>query len=247
MPTESEKASGRPKSQPVYDLLRERLESGAFEPDSLLPTEEELQAELGVSRYALREALAQLERQRYIERRRRAGTRVLTPPSKHVFRHATSSRVELMEFVHHTTIDFSPPELVETDGRLARELGCDEMRRWNRMEGIRIDPTDNTPIGVVQLYVDAARAPITAKTDFGNRLVYQWLEEKHGIRAASISQDISAVLLSEKDAEVMNERVGAPALRIARRYFDDKQRIFQISVTTHRAKNFIYNIRLQLD
>jgi hypothetical protein len=30
-------------------------------------------------------------------------------------------------------------------------------------------------------------------------------------------------------------------------YFDRDQRIFVITVTTHRSKDFIYNMRLQLD
>lgn len=238
--------SNRPKHRIVYDRLREQLESGHFQVGSILPTEDDLQAAYSVSRYALREALGLLERQGYIERRRRAGTRVLAPPPKNMFRHAANSRGEFLEFVHHTQIKFGPPILIETDGRLARELGCDEMRRWYQMEGIRVDPIDDRPIGVVQLYVDANRATIDSSTNFGQRPVYEWLQEHHDIQPASISQDISAVALTETQAAVFGEREGLPALRIARRYFDDKQRIFQISVTTHRNEGFIYNLRLQL-
>lgn len=235
-----------PKYREIYEQLRGEIESGRFPAGSLLPTEDELQADLGVSRYAMREALGMLERQGYIERRRRAGTRVLPRRPKNLFRHAASSRGELSEFVHHTKIDFGPPTLIVTDGRLARELGCDELRQWYHMEGIRMDPIDNRPIGIVQLYVDAARAAIDDKTDFGPQPVYEWLEQHHGIRPGSISQDIGAVILNEAQAAVFGEREGGPALRIARRYFDDTQRIFQISVTTHRSEDFIYNLRLQL-
>ena len=206
-----------------------------------------LQARYEVSRYGLREALGKLEREGYIERRRRAGTRVLARAPQKLFRHAASSRVELHEFVHHTAIEFGPPHLIETDGRLARQLGCDEMRRWYQMEGIRTDQADGSPIGIVQLYVDAARAKIDAAPSFGQKPVYEWLEEHHGIRASAISQDISAVMLNEAQARLFGEREGGPALRIARRYFDDEQRIFQITVTTHRSENFIYNLRLQLN
>jgi GntR family transcriptional regulator len=236
----------RPKHEHVYEKLRTEIDEGRYPAGSMLPTEDDLQAGFGVSRYALREALGRLERQGYIERRRRAGTRVLARPAKNFFRHAASSRGELLEFVHHTQIDFGPPVLIETDGRLARELGCDELRQWYQMEGIRMDPVDNRPIGLVQLYVDATRATIDDKTDFGQQPVYQWLEENCGIQPASISQDISAVLLNEAQATLFGEREGGPALRIARRYFDDMQRIFQISVTTHRSEDFIYNLRLQL-
>ncbi|MBY8824477.1 GntR family transcriptional regulator [Sphingomonas colocasiae] len=245
MPEAPIKGDG-PKYREIYDRLRGEIDAGSYAAGSLLPTEDELQADLGVSRYALREALGMLERQGYIQRRRRAGTRVLARPPKNMFRHAVSSRGELSEFVHHTKIDFGPPTVIVTDGRLARELGCDELRQWYLMEGIRMDPLDNRPIGVVQLYVDATRATIDENTDFGQQPVYEWLRDNHDIRPASVSQDITAVILNETQATVFGEREGGPALRIARRYFDDTQRIFQISVTTHRSEDFVYNLRLQL-
>ena len=236
----------RPKYRVVYDRLREQLTQGHFAVGTILPTEDELQADYDVSRYALREALGLLEQEGYIERRRRAGTRVLAPPPKNMYRHAANSRGELLGFVQHTQIKFEKRVLIETDGRLARELGCDELRRWYQMEGIRIDPVDNRAIGIVQLYVDAARATIDDNTDFGQSPVYEWLREHYDIQTASISQDINAVALTEAQATLFGERDGAPALRIVRRYFDDKQRIFQIAVTTHRSEDFIYNLRLQL-
>jgi len=68
-----------PAYRPIYDKIRDRLTSGDFAAGTLLPTEDQLCEEYKVSRYALREALRLLERQGLIERRRGAGTRVLSP------------------------------------------------------------------------------------------------------------------------------------------------------------------------
>lgn len=241
-----EEQGSRRKYRDVYDRLRARLDAGEYRVGSVLPTEEELEAEFQVSRYSLREALSVLERQGYIERKRRAGTRVLGRPAINTFRHAVSSLNELNVFVQHTNINFGPAELIEADGHLARDLGCDELRRWHRMEGTRINAADNRPIGVGHIYIDATRATVSGNTDFGHKPVYEWLHDNHGIQTASVSQDISAVQLDEAQSRVFGEREGAPALRIVRRYFDDKQRIFLISVTVHRSENFIYNLRVQV-
>ena len=67
-----------PKYAALVETFRERFRSGRYAAGSTMPTEDELREELGVSRYTLREALRVLEDAGYIQRRRRAGTLVLS-------------------------------------------------------------------------------------------------------------------------------------------------------------------------
>jgi GntR family transcriptional regulator len=68
----------RPNTRPLYiqavDALYELLESGAYAPGEMLPTEAELGARLGVSRSTIREALSHLEKDALIIRRQGVGT-----------------------------------------------------------------------------------------------------------------------------------------------------------------------------
>lgn len=230
----------------VYESMRRRLEEGEFAIGDQLPTEDELCKTYDVGRYTVREALKQLARQGFIEARRRAGTRVIAHFPKEVFRHAAASRKDIFEFVRGTVIQFGSPTLVQTDGRLARFLGCDELRQWYVIEGVRFEPSDQRPLGLTRVYVDAARAAIPPDVHLAHRPVYEWLEEKYGIRARRISQEISAVALADFEAAVLLERPGLPALRIVRRYFDEGNRLFQIAVTTHRSEDMVYGTQFDL-
>lgn len=243
---EEEGKKGR-KYTSLLEEMQERFEKGTYPVGSLLPTEDELCEEFQVSRYTLREALRLLERQGLIQRRRRAGTRVLAASPRSAFRHATGSYDDLLEFVRGTTIELSKPERIRTDGKLARLLGCDEMREWLYMEGVRVDIADDRPVGMTRIFIDPTRATVPEKADFGQRPVYEWLRDTHNIKIATVSQDISAVALTASEAETFGERPGAPALRIVRRYFDDQSRIVQIAVTVHRSEDFVYNTRLHLE
>ncbi len=236
-----------PRHLPVYNLLRTRIDSGKIATGTLLPKEDALCAEYSVSRYALREALGQLERQGYIERRRRAGTRVLPRTTKGVLRHVAGSRDDVLGIAHGTTIKFSKPSLVQSDTKLARQLGCDELREWQLLEGIRIDATDQRPIGFTRVYVDANRVKLPANADFGGRPIFEWLEEQQSIRLRTLSQDISAVSLTPSEAKALDEKSGSPALRIIRRYFDAHQHNYIISITTHRSADFVYNLRIDIE
>lgn len=237
----------RPLTPSVYLHLRARIEDGELVPGTLLPKEEALCAEYGVSRYSLRQALGRLERQGYINRRRRAGTRVLSRPARGVLRHVAGSRDDVLGIASGTTIRFSPPRRIQTDARLARRLGCDELREWFLLEGIRIDKADQRPIGFTRVYFDADRTTIPEDADFGGQPVFEWIEENQRIRLHTLSQDISAIALSTDEGEALGEKAGAPALRIIRRYFDQQQRNYIISITTHRSEDFVYNLRIDIE
>jgi DNA-binding GntR family transcriptional regulator len=228
-------------------LLQGRIEGGAYPVGSTLPTEAELCAELGVSRYMLRQALQTLEEQGFIERKRRAGTRVLAAAPTNIFRHATGTINELVSFVQGTTVDLSRPRRIQADGKLARFLGCDELREWLLMEGIRLEIGSRRPIGITQIYIDPERAPLPHDVSFGGRPSYEWLRDKYNIKLHFVSQDISAVQLTRQEAESLSEHAGAPALKIIRRYFDTNNKIFQIAVTVHRSRDFIYNTRIMFE
>ena len=231
----------------VYHRLRARIDSGKIPSGSMLPKEESLCIEHQVSRYALREALGQLERQGYIERRRRAGTRVLPRTAKGVLRHVAGSRDDVLGIASGTSIKFNSPQRVQSDTKLARLLGCDELREWHLLEGVRIDISDKRSIGFTRVYVDANRATIPSKANFGGRPIFEWLEEKHHISLRTLSQDISAVALTAIEAKALGEKTGTPALRIIRRYFDENQRNYIISITTHRSAEFVYNLRMDIE
>ncbi|MBA3518737.1 MAG: FadR family transcriptional regulator [Rhizobiales bacterium] len=57
-------------------VLATRIIAGAYPPETLLPTESRLVAELGVSRTALREAVRTLAAKGFLEAKQRVGTRV---------------------------------------------------------------------------------------------------------------------------------------------------------------------------
>lgn len=237
------RASTARKPRDIYADLRRRIEAGEFGLGKPFPTEERLCADEQVSRYALREALAILQTEGLISRRRGAGTRVISRTPTSVFRHATGSRAELLSYVQGTTITWSGTEMLRADGALARLIGCDEMREWQHVWGVRKD-AEGDPLALVHVYVDPAVAPL--EQPFAHNPIYEWVEERHGIRVATLSQDIRARHLSAAEADALGEATGAAVLQMTRRYFDAANQSYMISQTTHRARDFVYNLRVQI-
>lgn len=241
--TGSERA---PAYQPLYDLLRERITAGAYPVGDLLPTEESLCRDLDASRYAVREALARLETEGLIQRRRGSGSRVLRRLPLPTYRSGLSSREDLLNYASATHMVWQDRDLLRADGKLARRLGCDENREWQRMRGIRHDE-DGDPLALVEAFVDVSLATIPDDADFGRAPVYQWLAKHRALRCRAVSQDIRATRLSPRQAEQLHESVESPVLEVIRRYFDDSDRIYLISRNLYRGRDFVLSHRFQLD
>lgn len=235
--------SRRPRE--IYEDLRRRIGSGEFGVDVPFPTESQLCSAEGVSRYALREALALLELEGLISRRRGAGTRVISRTPTSVFRHATGSRAELINYVEGTHVRWGPVERIRTSGVLARLLGCDEMRSWQKLPGVRYDRND-LPLAIVEVYIDPSRALLPDRPELDDGPVYEWIDRHFGLRPEMLSQDIRAKPLAADAAARLGEREGACVLQMIRRYFDAADTLYQISVTTHRSHDFVYNLRIKL-
>ena len=77
MPVRLAKVARPPLSAVVFDQLLDRIVTGGFKPGDALPAERQLCAELGVSRTAVREALARLGQLKLIQIRHGGETRVL--------------------------------------------------------------------------------------------------------------------------------------------------------------------------
>jgi DNA-binding GntR family transcriptional regulator len=234
-----------PRHQEIYATLRSEIASGAYNIGALIPTEEELRKTHGVTRYALREALRHLEEEGMIARRRGAGTRVISRTPVNTFRHMAGSHSELLAYSQSTKVVWEKPEAIRADGKLARLLGCDELREWYLLRGIRYEEHGD-PIGVVYLYIDATRVTLSEDVDFGGRAVYEWLRDHFDLKAHGLSQDISARRLTMEEARSLNDVPGNCGLQIIRRYFDPGNSIFEISVNIHRSQDFVYNMRVQL-
>ncbi|MDJ1135888.1 winged helix-turn-helix domain-containing protein [Streptomyces iconiensis] len=67
MTRKRDSSNGRRPRDVVADTLRERIRNGEFEPGARLPTQRELETEFGVSRSAVREALAALAQDGLLE------------------------------------------------------------------------------------------------------------------------------------------------------------------------------------
>jgi GntR family transcriptional regulator len=226
--------------------LAQGIASGRFAIGSLLPTEFELCDRYGLSRYAVRKALDELQELGLISRRKNVGTRVEASRPKPGFTQAIATVDELAQFgAEHVRVVREVQEVV-ADLKLARELGCEGGMRWLRISSLRMEAGRKArPICWTDVYLDAAYAEIgTLVRESPGTLISSLVEARYGRAIARIQQEIGGMCLPKSLAGELQAEPGAAALKIVRRYLDSADQVFEISVSVHPADRFSFSMEM---
>lgn len=226
--------------------ITEGITSGEHPIGSLLPTEHQLCVKHGLSRYAVRKALDELQDLGLISRRKNVGSRVQAVRPAIPFTQSIATVDELTQFgATHERVVRSIEWLV-ADLDLAREIGCMGGTKWIRLSSLRMDaPPKLHPICWTDVYVDAAFSEIgKLARESPNKLISSLIEARYSRPIVRIQQDIAAILTPAAVAAELQTEVGTPALKIKRRYFDASGELIEVSTSIHPANRFVFSMEI---
>lgn len=236
-------------AEPRYANLARDLQAAIFagqhRPGSLLPGEHELAESHGVSRSTIRAALDLLERDGLIERKRGAGTRVLSPRPPGGFGQSVRSIGELILYAHDTRRVVRSVARIVADTTLSGLLGVTPGSRWLQLTSLRVDPArPNRPICWSEAYVAASLSGITDHLSDETTALCDLLSRHCGVGVVSIEQELQGVIIPAELADLLAATAGAPALQILRRYRDAAGGLFLVTIGLHPSDRFAYRMKL---
>jgi DNA-binding GntR family transcriptional regulator len=235
-------------SQVAQDLA-EAISSGRFPVGALLPTEMALCEQYGTSRPTVRLALQELQAMGLVSRRKRVGTRVESSSPSGGYNQSIASLDGLVQLVENQERVVKEVKTVVIDRALARELGCAPGSTWVRIRVLRLDGAGETlPVGWTDAYVNPAYADVPKfMKQSPKALISSIIESKFGKRVAEVEQTIQAVALNAEHARHLDAEEGSPGLKIIRRYLDQANEAFEITVTVHPANRMLVSMKLRRD
>ena len=181
---------GEAKAKQVYLVLRDRILSGAVQFGAKLPTENELAEFHGVSRVTVRRALGELARERLIERRRSAGTRVIYPsPPAPIMADISGVLANLADMGRRTAVKLLSFDYVPAEGALAQALGVGPDQLLQR--AVRVRSVDGEPFSYLTTHVPESVSVTFTRQELAERPLLDLLE-RAGIKVEHARQRISA-------------------------------------------------------
>ncbi|MEM1431760.1 MAG: GntR family transcriptional regulator [Pseudomonadota bacterium] len=234
--------SDRPE-QPLYrslaTQLRARIGNGDFPVGSLLPTEQELCADYGTSRFTVREALRLLAEDGLVERRQGRGTEVVSATRQARLAQSLSSLSQLYSYAEETHLEIERTMIVVPDEAMALQLGRAPGRQWLLGEGVR-RTTSGATICVTQVFINSDFAAIQPALKTLTGAIHQHITEEYGIGPAEVHQTIEVDPATNIVAAQLGVQPGDLTVLVSRRYVGPDDRPIVVSFNWHRAAEFSY-------
>jgi GntR family transcriptional regulator len=233
---------GEAKAKQVYLILRDRILSGAFAFGSKLPTENELAEYYSVSRVTVRRALGELARERFIERRRSAGTRVVYRPSPAPMTADISGVLaNLADMGRRTAVKLLSFDYVPAAGAVAEALGVGPDQLLQR--SIRVRAVDRVPFSYLTTHVPESVAVTFTRQELASRPLLELLE-RAGVKVEHARQRISAGLATPDVASALDVRAGSPLIELVRVVCDQSGRAVEHLHALYRPDRYAFEMDL---
>ena len=233
---------GEAKAKQVYLVLRDRILSGAVAFGSKLPTENELAQFHGVSRVTVRRALGELARERLIERRPSAGTRVIYRPAPApITADIAGVLANLADMGRRTAVELLAFDYVPAEGAVAEALGAGPDQLLQR--SVRVRSVDGLPFSYLTTHVPESVSVTFTRQELATRPLLDLLE-RAGAKVEHARQRISAGLAAPDVAKALGVHTGSPLIELVRVVFDQAGRGVEHLHALYRPDRYAFEIDL---
>lgn len=231
----------------VCAQILDQIEVGELKVGDRLPPEAEFATELGVSRSTLRMAFAKLEASGVLQRRKRAGTRIISNAPKQRFSMATKGINELLTLGRDTRFTVMTTRTVHAEDIPQLSGHTSETGHWLEVCGSRSLAGEQMPFSANRVYVPACYAEIEPLMKQTESSVFRTIEEKFNVSIGRVSQNVSAIACPFEEARIMGLNVGAPVLQIEAELFLRDGGLMEISVATFDPDRFQVRTDVEID
>jgi GntR family transcriptional regulator len=226
----------------IYVLLREKIVNSVYADNALVPTEQEITRNFGVSRITAKRALDELAVEGLVVRRRGRGTRVVDRlPSAAVSANISGLLENLLMLGLKTKVrivDFgylgAPPDV-------ARAL--DLPAGYEVQRAVRVRSFDGEPVSFTTSFVPAAIGRTYDRRQLAKQPLLALLEQA-GILIGSADQTVTATLADTVVAPQLKTRVGSPLLSVTRTVRDQNGRPVEHINILYRPDRYQYRMKL---
>ncbi len=196
----------------MHDAVLHRIHSREWQPGGKIPKEADLAEQLGCARATVNRALRQLAADGFLERRRKAGTRVAAYPVKRVKLNIPVIRLEIEGRGQQYEYD-----LLASQRRHPPPAICAELRVTPASDMLYITSlhlADGRPYMFEERWVAVAAIPQIVTADLATISANEWLVLHAPYTKGCMS--FSAVLASANDASILRTNKDAPLFLINR-------------------------------
>jgi GntR family transcriptional regulator len=230
---------GTPVYKKIQNAIRKRIESAELKPGDPVASERELAKIHDVSLMTARHALAGLEREGLVERRRGAGTFVAAP---RIHFNKLMSYTEQMSgrgLVPGSRVLVA--KIVEHDPEVAARLRLPATSALVKIERLRV--TGDEPFALETCYFSAAEFSDLVRAPLGRTSLFSTLQHDFGVELAYADEEVDATSADANVADLLSIPRGASVLRIRQVIYSTKGKATMYVLGFYRSERHTLFIR----
>jgi GntR family transcriptional regulator len=212
---------GMPAYKQIQNEILRRLESGELKTGDVVDSERELARIHGVSLMTARQALAGLEREGTVIRRRGAGT-FIAPP-KIQFNKLMSYTEQMSGRSLKICSKLLSLGEVDTEPEVAARLALPAASRLIRLERLRLG--GDQPFALETCYLPASEFAGLTRAHLGQVSLFSVLELEYGLHIAHADEEVDATTADPHSARFLRVPQGSALLRIRQEIFSTQGKI----------------------
>jgi GntR family transcriptional regulator len=231
--------NGTPVYKRIQNAIRKRIEASELNPGDAVASERELARMHKVSLMTARHALAGLEREGIVERRRGAGTFVAAP--KIHFN-------KLMSYTEHMSSRGLAPrsrvlvaKIIEDEQEIAARLGLPAASPLVKIARLRL--TGDDPFALETCYLPASDFSGLAGAPLARNSLFASLLHDYNVELAYADEEIDATAADPNLAEMLGLPKGTALLRIRQVIYSTKGKATIYGVGYYRSERHTLFIR----
>lgn len=203
-------------------ILREKINTGEYLPDQLLPSERELCEAYDVSRSTVRQTMQTLKDENLIRKQRGVGTRVATLPKiEQNLAGFHDFDLQMQEQGHDASMVILGHEILRGPGRAQRLLDLEKTESIFRLDRLRL--VEGEPVFIEKIYLPLTSFPHISASDFAaTDLFLKKVKDDYGITLGQVKVFLEPVLLYDTECDtLLIQKKPAPGLLFERITHDD--------------------------
>ena len=232
---------------PLYSQLQnimvEKIKEGIYPLDKALPSEFELVDTYGVSRTTVRQAIDNLVKDGYLEKRRGVGTFVVDRKKKNLWdlQELKSFREEFISKGFVVRTEALKITCIKINNEL-KEIFSEKISECYCLERLRY--INEKPVICVTTYVPKDIAPGLDTYNFSKESLFDILSKKYNVQIKYATKEFKAISATSSDAKLLNIEKNSPIQLVKTITYDEKNVPIEYSISRDRGDISVYKVKV---
>lgn len=200
----------------IYGVIRRMIENGEWQPNSMIPSEEELSKLFRVSKTTIRLALSVLSQEGYLRRQQGKGTFVKSPIPNSGLTMITRISDSSLKDGKNSEREVLESGICQYEQEIQQRLNFKDQIFYIRCRNSK----NNLPISIEELYVPLVYFQGVSEEVISSVCFLDFIKKRSLRKIYRITQTTQILSVKEDIAKLLKTNIGAPALLINKIFYD---------------------------